>query len=132
MRFLLCLLVTAVPGMAQSPTLMTADEFESWSTGQTLDYSIGSQLYGSEMHLSGRRTLDADTGGHCSEGIWFPQDDAICFVYDGDPRQHCWRFWRDGSDEVLAELVDDAPGAPLSHVTIAPSPLACPGRDVGV
>jgi hypothetical protein len=116
---------------ASAETLMTADEFETWSTGKTLDYSIDGTLYGSEMHLPGRKTLDADTGGPCHAGHWFPEGDAICFVYDGDPREHCWRFWRDGVG-VLAELVDGPPDLSLSQVTEAPAPLSCPGPEVGV
>lgn len=121
-----CLLATTT----QAQTLMTAEEFEAYSTGQTLDYWVDGVFWGSERHLSDRRTLDADAEGPCRNGTWVPKGDAICFSYDSDPDQHCWRFWRDGS-RVLAEVVGDPDGF-SSEVTIADQPLACPGPDLGV
>jgi hypothetical protein len=123
--------IALITAPACARTLMTPDEFETWSTGKTLDYSVDGQLYGSERHLPDRKTLDADTGGPCRAGTWAPQGDTICFVYEGDPRQHCWRFWRDGKG-VLAELVGGTDDTPLSAVTVAAQPLVCPGPDVGV
>lgn len=126
----LAFLLALAGSAASAETLMTPQEFETWSTGHTLDYAIGGEIYGSEMHLPGRRTLDADTGGPCHEGSWFPSGDEICFVYEISPGPHCWRFWRDG-DRVRAEIIGN-PDAPFSDVTIAAGPLACPGPDVGV
>jgi hypothetical protein len=109
---------------------MTAEEFDAWSKDQTLDYWIEGEYWGSEMHFADRRTLDADPEGPCIEGRWYPAGDAICFTYDQSPGPHCWRFWRrDGT--VFAELVG-APDQPMSTVTLADEPLACPGPDVGV
>jgi hypothetical protein len=93
----LCLLATAL----QARTLMTAEEFEAFSTGQTLDYWVDGAYWGSERHLANRQTLDGDDEGACHAGTWFPKADAICFVYDGDTGEHCWQFWRDG-DRVTA------------------------------
>jgi len=109
---------------------MTAEEFDAFSLGKTLDYSIDGQLYGSEMHLSGRRTRDADVGGPCLDGTWFAEGDQICFVYDGDPTHHCWRFWRQGDGVVAlpSGIADTTP----SDVTIAETPLICAGPEVGV
>ena len=131
MRLVLALLLAlllASPASAQS--LMTAEEFEAWSTGKTLDYAIDGIYWGSEQHLPGRLTRDADANGPCIEGRWFPKDDAICFVYDGVAGEHCWQFWRDGT-EVWAEIHDGA-GALLAQVTLADEPLACQGPEVGV
>jgi hypothetical protein len=119
-----CLLGSAL----QAQTLMTADEFEAFSTGQTLDYWIDGSFWGSERHLADRKTLDADAEGPCREGEWFPKGDQICFVYQGDPDEHCWQFVRDGP-RVLAE---SAQGDLSTEVTLADQPLACPGPDVGV
>jgi len=127
LALILCLAATA----AAADTPMTSEEFEAWSTGRTLDYAIGGQIYGSEMHLPDRRTLDADIGGPCVEGRWFGDGDAICFVYEGDSREHCWHFWRRG-DSVLARPVWSEPDSTASEVTVSPTPLQCPGPDVGV
>lgn len=128
MRLALALMLCAGPAGAQS--LMTPDEFEAWSTGQTLDYWIDGVYWGSERHLEGRRTLDADAEGPCREGRWFPRDGMICFVYVGEAGEHCWYFRRDGG-VVVAEIAGDTSGF-SSEVVIADQPLQCPGPDVGV
>jgi hypothetical protein len=122
----LCLLSSAL----QARTLMTAEEFEAFSTGQTLDYWVDGAYWGSERHLATRQTLDADAEGPCRAGAWFPKAGAICFTYEGEPAEHCWRFWRDG-DRVTAEIVgsEDAFSA---EVMIADQPLSCPAPDLGV
>jgi hypothetical protein len=123
------LVLVLLAGAAQSQTLMTAEEFEAWSTGQTLDYAIDGQYWGSEMHLPGRQTLDADAGGPCLEGLWYPQGDAICFVYDGIEGEHCWHFRRDATG-IRAEILGN-PDAPPARVTLAEDPLVCQGPEVG-
>ena len=126
MRLTLALLL--LTGTAQAQTPMTAEEFEAFSTGQTLDYFIDGTFWGSERHLADRKTLDADAEGPCREGRWFPKGDQICYVYEGDAGEHCWQFFRDGS-RVLAQTDD---GDLSAEVTLADQPLACPGPDVGV
>lgn len=126
MRLALTLLL--LTGAAQAQTPMTAEEFEAFSTGQTLDYFIDGTFWGSERHLADRKTLDADAEGPCRAGEWFPKGDQICFVYEGDAGEHCWQFFRDGP-RVLAQTAD---GDLSTEVTLADQPLACPGPDVGV
>jgi hypothetical protein len=121
--------LAATPARAETP--MTAAEFDAFSLGQTLDYRVDGQLYGSEMHLPGRRVRDADVDGPCREGYWFSSGTDICFVYEAIPGEHCWQFWRDG-DGLIARTSDSGPDDPVSEVTIADSPLACAGPDVGV
>ena len=125
LAFALCLLATGAP--AETP--MTAAEFEDWSTGKTLDYYIDGQLWGSEQHLDGRATLDADVDGPCIKGRWSPRGDDICFAYHISPGPHCWRFLRDGNT-VLAENLDDPGSRYVVQGTDAPLP--CAGPDVGV
>jgi hypothetical protein len=126
----LTLALLLMTGTAEARTLMTAAEFEAFSTGQTLDYWIDGAYWGSERHLANRQTLDADDEGACREGEWFPKADAICFVYKGDPVEHCWQFWRDG-DRVIADVIGSDDGF-STEVTVADQPLSCPGPDVGV
>jgi hypothetical protein len=128
MRLALALMLCA--GAAEAQSLMTPEEFEAWSTGQTLDYWIDGAYWGSERHLEDRKTRDADADGACREGRWFPKDGMICFVYMGDPGEHCWLFFRDGS-RVLAEVADAENGL-STEVTLADAPLSCIGPDVGV
>jgi hypothetical protein len=128
MRATVLALLLAAP--AQSQTLMSAEEFESWSTGKTLDYAIDGVYWGSEQHFPGRRTRDSDADGTCLDGRWFAQGDAICFVYEGIEGEHCWHFRRDGS-VVRAELAAD-PDAPPAEVTLSADPVSCLGPEVGV
>jgi hypothetical protein len=128
MRLALALLLTATAAQAETP--MTAAEFEAWSTGKTLDYYIDGTFWGSEQHLAGRTTLDADADGPCNHGEWFPRGDDICFSYEVSPGPHCWRFLRDGN-QVLAEILDEPDGQRFV-VQTSDAPLACPGPDVGV
>jgi hypothetical protein len=122
----LCLIGSA----AGAQSLMTAEEFDAWSRGKTLDYSVDGQIYGSERYLPGRKTVDANAGGPCVDGVWYPEGDAICFVYAAYEGTHCWRYWREGG-AVFAKPVTAAPEEPPQRVTVAESPLTCPGPDVG-
>lgn len=131
MRLMLTLAFGLAAGAGHAQTLMTGEEYEALSMGNTLDYAIDGVIYGSERHLPGRRTLDADLGEPCTEGLWFPEGDAICFMYDGSDDTHCWHFWREG-DQVLAKPVGEDPGAAPREVTVSPTQLNCPGPDVGV
>jgi hypothetical protein len=126
----LALVLLWLSGAAEAQGLMSPEEFEAWSTGQTLDYFIDGTYWGSEQHLEGRRTLDADAGGACREGEWFPKADMICFVYAGEAGEHCWLFFRDGP-RVIAEVAGEEGGL-SAEVTLADEPLACAGPDVGV
>lgn len=127
LRAALCL--ACLPAAAGAETRMSSAEFESWSNGRTLEYYIDGALWGSEMHLADRATIDADAGGACRSGHWYPAGDDICFVYDSSPGPYCWRFLRDG-DQIIAEYVGDALSESIS-VTLSDAPIPCdPG--VGV
>lgn len=110
---------------------MSPAEFEAWSTGKTLDYSVDGVVLGSEAYFPNRIVRDADTGGPCLDGTWHPQGDAVCFIYPARDGIHCWTFWRDG-DAVYAKPLDAAPDDPAQLVTEADTPLTCPGPEVGV
>lgn len=125
---LLSLLLLAAPALA-GETQMTPEDFEAWSTGKTLTYSVSGSLWGSEAHLSGRETLNETDDGTCEPGRWFADGDDICFAYQTAPGPYCWRFLRDG-DQVLAVYADDDT-SPRFVVTASDAPLSCsPG--VGV
>lgn len=128
-RLALLLLSLASPALAQTP--MSPAEFEAWSTGKTLSYSIGGDILGSEAYFPGRTVRDADTGGPCIDGTWHAQGDAVCFVYPARDGVHCWTYWRDGA-AVFAKPLAAAPEDPPQRVTEAASPLTCPAPGVGV
>jgi len=124
-------LVAPGPLAADPATPLSGEAFEAEVTGRTLTYSENGTVYGAEQYLPGRRVLWRFVGEECQPGRWFPRGDAICFTYDADLQEHCWRFWRDG-DALTARLITDGPEVALSRIAQSVQPLACNGPEVGV
>ena len=124
----LALLGTAMPALAQ--TTLTADEFEAHVTGYTITYQQFIGIFGIEEYLPNRQVRWSVAENLCRYGSWYPEGDAICFVYESDPTPHCWTFWLEAGT-LRALSVNDLPGAELTAVDRSDTPLACPGPDVG-
>lgn len=117
---------------AQSGPPMTAEAFDAYVTGRTLTYGINGTAYGIEQYLPGRRVLWAFVGDQCSEGVWYPQGQDICFRYDDNPDEpQCWRFWQTG-DGLVAQFTNDGGMTELVEVAQSDRPLVCAGPSVGV
>lgn len=129
MRALALAVLLAAPACAQTP--MTAEEFEAFATGKTMDYISDGQVFGREVYLPGRQVRWAFTAEECKLGHWYGEDEQICFLYDGDPQPKCWRIWPEG-DGLAAAYVTDTPDIPPRQVRETTEPLDCPGPDVGV
>lgn len=127
----LALLLAVLASSAQAETPMSPADFEAWSTGKTLAYSVNGVVLGAEAYFPDRSVRDADTGGPCLDGSWHAEGDAVCFVYPARDGTHCWTFWRDGG-AVYAKPLAAAPDDPAQVVTEAAAPLDCPGPEVGV
>ncbi|WP_374430138.1 hypothetical protein [Tabrizicola sp.] len=123
----LALVLTAAAAAAQP---MPPEEFDTFATGRTLDYAVDGRVLGSEAYFPDRTVRDADTGGPCRTGFWYPDGPAVCFVYDGSDQRHCWLYWREGG-EVFAKPVLAGPDEPAQTVTPAATPLSC-APEVGV
>jgi hypothetical protein len=128
MRLALALLCLATAATA-AETQMTVAEFEAWSTGKTLTYTLDGALWGSEMHGTDRATMDDGDGDICRAGLWYPQGNDICFSYEMDPGPFCWRFFTDGN-QVFAQYADGS-DAPRYAVTLSDTPVSCT-PEVGV
>lgn len=126
----LCLGVVVTTATASAQTPLTAEEFEAHVTGKTLTYSQFGNRFGIEEYLPGRQVRWSVAENQCQYGSWYPQGDAICFVYEYDPTPHCWTFWMEGGG-LAALSVDSLPGAELHEVDSTDKPLSCPGPDVG-
>lgn len=122
-------LFCATQSLAETP--MTAAEFEAYSTGKTLTYSVDGQVYGAEQYLADRRVIWAFKGNTCVDGVWYEEAGLICFAYENDANPQCWIFYA-GATGLRAEFTGDAAGSPLSEVDQSPLPLNCAGPDVGV
>ena len=112
------------PGLALASPPLTAEEFDSYVTGQTITYHQQDTLFGIEEYLPGRKVRWQEAGKGCSGGTWFARDSAICFAYTGFPRPACWVFVQTG-DRVVAHSLDDAPGEQPFQVTASDTPLDC-------
>ncbi len=123
-------LSTAAPALA-ADIPMSAEAFEDYTTGKTLHFGLGGTVYGSEQYLPGRRVLWAFLGEPCVEGIWYPEGDAICFLYENRETPQCWNIFR-APGGLTATVVDDPNPDRLYEVQQSREPLECPGPRVGV
>jgi hypothetical protein len=124
-------LLACLASAAHAETPITAQEFETHVTGNTVTYQQFGSIFGIEEYLEDRKVRWSVTPDTCQYGSWYPEGDYICFVYEYDPSPACWSFWmRDGA--LVALSIADAPGAELYEVARDQTPLPCPGPDVGV
>jgi hypothetical protein len=131
MKHLILALLLALPAQAETP--MTAEEFDTYVTGRTLTFGLEGQVYGIEEFRPGRQTTWAFMTDECRKGRWFPRDEQICFVYEGDAPgvEHCWIFSR-GDNGLIARFMGDGVGTELYEALNSPQPLICRGPEVGV
>lgn len=126
--FTLCLALPALPALAETP--MTPEAFDAYSTGKTLSYGLGGEVYGTEVYKPGRKVVWAFTKDECREGYWYARGAEICFVYEDPNDPQCWLFYQRAGG-LWAAFSGDAPDAPMSEVRISPGPLACAGPSLG-
>lgn len=90
---------------------LTAEAFERFVEGRTMDTHDQTGRYGVETFLPGRRAIwrDAD---QCLEGRWRPQGEMICFDYQGDPMSYCWTY-HDRGGWLMAWLDGDRGNDPI-------------------
>ncbi len=128
---LLAALIAAGVGPAFAETPMTADEFDAYVTGKTLDWLQMGSVFGTEEYLPGRRVHWGPVDETCQVGTWYGEGDNICFLYEGDPEPKCWTVWQDG-DGLTARYLTDPPDIEPSVVEETNEPLSCSAPDVGV
>lgn len=126
--FALALALAALPAVAQDA--MTGTEFEAYTTGKTLLYGTGGEVYGGEDYMPGRRVRWSFLDGRCITGEWFEDAPFICFAYDDDPTPVCWTFLKTPGG-LVAYLNGDEEQA-LYETGESPEPLMCLGPEVGV
>ncbi|MCF3593656.1 hypothetical protein LZG00_06560 [Rhodobacteraceae bacterium LMO-12] len=119
------------PGLALAQSALDADAFEALTDGKTFYFSSGGEPYGAEEYLEDRRVRWSFLDGQCLEGRWWQEGSLICFVYEDDPRQHCWTFQMDGGG-LRAQFADDSGGRVLYELRQSTKPLHCLGPKVGV
>jgi hypothetical protein len=129
LRTCLCLLILCVPASAGQS--MSAEAFNQYTLGKTLIYGQDGAAYGVEEYLENRRVRWSFLDGQCKEGLWYPQDGQICFVYEDNPEPQCWTFTL-GAGGLIAQFEDEPDGLALYEADEADKPMLCYGPDVGV
>ena len=125
---ILAALALDTPAFAEPP--IPPPEFEAHVTGKTLTYQQYTSVFGIEEYLPDRKVRWSTAPNECQYGSWYPQGDAICFVYEYDPTPACWTFWlRNGA--LVALSTDGVAGEELHEVQASDQGLPCPGPDVG-
>lgn len=124
------LLLGATTAQAEGPAL-DADAFNRATLGFTLGYAHVGATYGHEQYLPDHRVIWAFAGDDCLTGRWQQRGEQICFSYDRDGPEQCWRFWlQDG--KLVGRYADDPPGDELYELSRSPTPLSCAPPDVGM
>jgi len=120
----LALILSATAPAADTP--MTAEEFEARVEGRTLTFEADGQPYGIERYMADRRVLWSVFDDHCAIGSWYPDGEAICFVYDTAPDDpQCWFVYLE-DDRLRTVLVDDPFGTPLYEARESAEEMICP------
>lgn len=121
--------ICAAPAQAQS--LMSAEEFDSYTRGKTFFYGSLGAPYGAEEYLDNRRVRWSFLDGRCQDGEWYQDGSLICFVYDTHPDPQCWSF-RHAASGLIARFENDPARTELYEVEKSAEPLMCLGPDTGV
>lgn len=90
---------------------MTAEAFERFVEGRTMDTHDQTGRYGVETFLPGRRAIWRDAE-QCLEGSWRPQGEMICFDYQGVDTPFCWTY-HDRGGWLMAWLDGNRSAAPI-------------------
>ncbi|MFY2826152.1 hypothetical protein [Ruegeria sp. MALMAid1280] len=128
-RYLAILLLPAFSASAQ--TALTASDFDEYTRGKTLFYGFQGKIYGVERYLPNRRVIWSFLDGNCKEGVWYEQDEQICFIYEDRLAPQCWVFTRSGSG-LIAQFEGDPAETELYEAEDIGEEMLCYGPEVGV
>ncbi len=129
---LACIGLAMLPGLASAAqSAMSAAEFDAYTNGRTLYFYSEGEAYGVEEYHDDRRVTWSFLDGECREGVWFPQGDEICFVYEDNPTPQCWTFYEEAGG-LRAQFEGRETGTVLYEAGEADEPMMCLGPEVGV
>ncbi len=125
------ILLIASAQAATAQTALSAAEFDEYTRGKTLFYGFQGQVYGVERYLPGRRVIWSFLDGDCKEGVWYEQNQQICFVYEDRPDPQCWLFTRSGG-RLIAQFEGDPLETELYEADDRGEEMVCYGPEIGV
>ena len=129
-RLLAFILVLASP--LQAERILTPEEFDAISRNQTQYFYRDGEFFGAEEFGSDRQSIWMFQNGQCDRGVWYPQEDYICFVYETEPNPQCWHMIEKDNGDLVARLQDAEPQFDIILEFIDRDPLPCEGPQVGV
>ncbi|WP_170330967.1 hypothetical protein [Ruegeria arenilitoris] len=116
---------------ASAQTALSGADFDDYTRGKTLFYGFQGQVYGVERYLPNRRVIWSFLDGDCKEGVWYEQDEQICFIYEDRLDPQCWLFTRSGTG-LIAQFEGDPEQTELYEADDIDEEMICYGPDVGV
>ena len=96
-----------------------------------MTWAESGQIYGVEQYLPDRRVRWTILGDDCKTGHWYPEGNAICFLYEDRLDPVCWAMTAEGQG-FRARLVGNPPDTAPVVIEDSPETLACFGPEVGV
>ena len=128
--FVLPLILLATQAQAETP--LDAAGFDAATRGDTITYDYGGGVFGTEEYLDDRRVRWAFEGDLCIYGVWYQQQDQICFQYENDPNDPaCWLYFLEDG-KIRGRYMGDGGGWEILESSRDGGPLPCAGPDVGV
>lgn len=131
MHYLLISVLALWPFIALAETPLTAAEFDRYTRGKTLFFSVDGERYGAEEYFDQRRVRWTFLDGHCKDGRWFAQGPDICFVYEDNPNTQCWQFFLEPHG-LSARFMGRDDDTVIYEITDPDEEMICLGPEVGV
>ena len=129
MKRILCIALCFLPIAAHAQ--MSAEDFERYTSGRTLIFGQNGQAYGAERYLPGRRVTWSFLDGECRDGIWYPHDGNICFLYEDRDAPQCWQFTETPTG-LIARFAGENTVLELYEARETQDEMICLGPEVGV
>ena len=129
-RFLIALVFLAAPAAAER--ILSQEEFDEISRNQTQYFYRNGEFFGAEQFNDNRESIWLFQNGQCDRGVWYPEDDYICFVYETEPTPQCWHMIEKDNGDLVARLRDADPDFDIVLRFIDQAPLPCNEPEVGV
>ncbi len=123
-------LTASVSAQASSETIVTPQEFEALTTGNTLYFERNGRFFGAEQFYTRRRSLWMNGAKECLDGEWFAKNDLICFDYGTERDPQCWHFI-ERSGQYSARAEGESAEFDIHLYNIDKTPLDCKGPAVG-
>lgn len=123
--------VAVAQTLNEGEEIVPLEWFEDHVEGFTLHFERDGAFAGSEMFMEDRKVRWQFPSGQCQDGIWYEEEGAMCFAYEGGGPPQCWNMIRQG-DAISArprEATDTSADLFLNRRTVVQ--LSCGGPFLG-